>query len=239
VSALCRSDAAYVLGALAPADRRDFEDHLRDCAECRESVQRLAGMPGLLALTTAEAVEDPGPAVPDSILPTLIGRAALARRRRRWLVGGLLAASVAVVFALIGALVREVPEPYSAAGGATTTAAAAPPSGAPSAATTPPAVEQSMTRLLPGPLTASYELSDKRWGTAITVICRYDQEVDPAVAYDLAVIDTEGRLAPAGTWRAVPGATTRIAAATALPRDRIAWLEVRLPDGQPIFRSAP
>ena len=49
----CGSDAAYVLGALSPADRQAYERHLRDCQECQDSVQRLAGLPGLLALTSA------------------------------------------------------------------------------------------------------------------------------------------------------------------------------------------
>ena len=31
-----------------------------------------------------------------------------------------------------------------------------------------------MTQVLAGPMTASLELVDKRWGTAITVVCQYD-----------------------------------------------------------------
>ena len=38
-------DAAYVLGALSPRDRRAFEQHLATCAACREAVAELAGMP--------------------------------------------------------------------------------------------------------------------------------------------------------------------------------------------------
>ena len=40
------SDAAYVLGALSPGDRRAFESTCGDCADCQDSVQRLAGIPG-------------------------------------------------------------------------------------------------------------------------------------------------------------------------------------------------
>jgi hypothetical protein len=88
-------------------------------------------------------------------------------------------------------------------------------------------------------MTASLELVDKKWGTAITVICQYEQDVDPAVAYNLAVIETDGQLDQAGTWLAVPGATSRVSTATAVPRDRIAALEVRLPDGRTVLRSTP
>ena len=86
MSDLCNSDAAYVLGALSPADRRAYEDHLRGCAECQVSVQRLAGLPGLLALTSAEAVEGEGQPIPDTLLPGLIKRVQAERRRRNWLV---------------------------------------------------------------------------------------------------------------------------------------------------------
>ncbi|MBO0869673.1 MAG: zf-HC2 domain-containing protein [Micromonosporaceae bacterium] len=40
---------AYVLGALAPADRSAYQRHLTGCAVCREEVADLAGLPGLLS----------------------------------------------------------------------------------------------------------------------------------------------------------------------------------------------
>ena len=246
MSDICRSwakdsDAAYVLGALSPADRREYEDHLRDCADCRSSVQRLAGLPGLLALTTAAAIEDPEPEVPPTILPKLLERARAERRRRQWVFGGLLAASIAALLVLVGVLVTQQPEQYDeAAEGSASTSSVAPSSGTlPSgtATSTPPAVDQDMTQLLPGPMTASVELADRRWGTSITVVCQYSEQMDSDVAYDLAVIDVEGHSSDVGAWRAVPGANYRIPAATSLTRDRIAALEVRLPDGEPILRS--
>ena len=45
-------DAAYLLGALDPADRSAYEAHLADCRHCRRAVNQLAGMPGLLAPLT-------------------------------------------------------------------------------------------------------------------------------------------------------------------------------------------
>jgi len=35
VSEICHSDAAYVVGALSPADRAAYEEHLRGCEQCR------------------------------------------------------------------------------------------------------------------------------------------------------------------------------------------------------------
>ena len=56
---LAHSDAAYVLGALSPAERLEYERHLPTCASCRRSVAQLAGMPGLLARVPVESVEEP------------------------------------------------------------------------------------------------------------------------------------------------------------------------------------
>ena len=42
-------DAAYVLGALSPVERREFEEHLAGCPTCQAAVSELAGLPGLLA----------------------------------------------------------------------------------------------------------------------------------------------------------------------------------------------
>ena len=193
---ICQSDAAYVLGALSPADRRAFEDHLRDCAECRESVQRLAGMPGLLALTTAETLQDSGPPVPDSLLPGLLARADAARRRRGWFVGGLLAASIALLLALAGTLDRCGRPPRTPRRGvpARAVSASATPAPTNTAPTTAETEEpEPMTQVLAGPMSASLELVDKKWGTAITVICKYDGTVDTSTAYDLAVVDTDGQ----------------------------------------------
>ena len=238
MSDFCRSaesgnDAAYVLGALSPADRRDYEDHLRDCAHCRASVQRLAGMPGLLALTTAAAVEDPEPEVPPTILPRLLERARVERRRRQWRFGGLLAASLAALLVLAGVLlVQQSNEPNPTADGAVTT----PSSSQAPTTTAAPNVTGEMTQLQPGPMTASIELTDRRWGTSITVVCHDDEAIEPGVSYDLAVIDIDGMSNDVGAWRAVPGANYRIPAATSLSRDQIAALEVRLSDGHPILR---
>ncbi len=73
-------DAAYVLGALSSAERRDFERHLHSCPRCTEAVSELAGMPGLLARVDPDDVAAllavdaaPSPTAPNdtgSIAPT-------------------------------------------------------------------------------------------------------------------------------------------------------------------------
>ena len=47
-------DAAYVLGALSPVERREYEEHLAGCPACQAAVSELAGLPGLLAQVPPE-----------------------------------------------------------------------------------------------------------------------------------------------------------------------------------------
>ncbi|MCV7233282.1 carotenoid oxygenase family protein [Mycobacterium branderi] len=65
-------DAAYVLGSLSAAERREFETHLGACASCRQAVDELADMPALLALLSPDEVaaldEQPAHAAPLLVL---------------------------------------------------------------------------------------------------------------------------------------------------------------------------
>src|SRR3546814_8313908 len=79
-------DAAYVLGALSPADRRAYEDHLTECDECRRAVAELAPTVGLLSRVPAERARamdgtpaDPPPGLRDGLLlrARQVGRAHL------------------------------------------------------------------------------------------------------------------------------------------------------------------
>lgn len=47
-------DAPYVLGALAPDQRLEYEAHLSECAECRLAITDLSGLPGLLSHVPGE-----------------------------------------------------------------------------------------------------------------------------------------------------------------------------------------
>lgn len=247
---LCRDDAAYVLGALSPADRRAYEDHLRDCAACQASVRGLAGLPGLLALTSADVLAGAGEPVPPSVLPAVLDRVVRARRRRRWLVGALAAAAVVVLVVAVGAVARPAPAVVAAGPGATGTGSPAgdPSSGPPatgstsSAATSPGPVPDEtvpLAQVTPGPMTATLELADRRWGTSITVVCSYAADMDDPVPYDLAVVDLAGHESSAGSWSGVPGVTARIPVATALPREQISAFEIRLADGRTILQGTP
>ncbi|QAY63910.1 hypothetical protein ET495_12460 [Xylanimonas allomyrinae] len=55
-------DGAYVLGALSPAERDEYEDHLRRCAACARAVAELGELPPLLGMLSAV---DAGVRMPD------------------------------------------------------------------------------------------------------------------------------------------------------------------------------
>jgi carotenoid cleavage dioxygenase-like enzyme len=52
-------DAAYVLGALSDADRREFEAHLDGCTPCRTAVAELTALPPLLSVLDYDQVVAP------------------------------------------------------------------------------------------------------------------------------------------------------------------------------------
>jgi anti-sigma-K factor RskA len=104
---------AYVLGALAPADRAAYERHLVSCKSCRENVAQFAGLPGLLGRLDATAAMGLGeePPAPPLLLDSILNRARTERQRAgqrtRWRRAGalLLAACLAVLAGLgVGAV---------------------------------------------------------------------------------------------------------------------------------------
>jgi anti-sigma factor RsiW len=63
-------DGAYVVGALGPAKRLAFEQHLAGCPDCVRSVRELAGLPGLLARIDPSVLEDSPVADPVPVATT-------------------------------------------------------------------------------------------------------------------------------------------------------------------------
>jgi putative zinc finger protein len=99
----------YVLGAIDPVERAQVDEHLATCADCREELASLAGLPAMLrkvpvveAERLAAAEREPGLAgVPSpEMLPSLVARTANVRRIRRW--RGLAAAAAVALVAVAG-----------------------------------------------------------------------------------------------------------------------------------------
>lgn len=151
-------DAAYVLGALTPADRRTFEEHLLSCELCRVAVAELAPLPGLLARAAAPESDLPDPYAhvvsPRADLADLVARRADRERRTSRVRRGL--AAVAVAAAMVLAVVLVVPRGGEAPG----------PTAAPDATVT-------LVQAADVPLTANVRLTSVAWGTRIAMECDY------------------------------------------------------------------
>ena len=221
-------DSAYVLGALSPAERREYEEHLESCDACRRSVAELAPMPGLLARLTPDRAtalldEEAGPAgAPRPELLDAVRREGRRRRiRRTRLRIGIAAAAAAVV--LVAVLV-------------------------PLAVLRPAAVGETVAfeAVADVPVSATAVLTPVGWGTRIDLDCRYESSGSrdaPGAAADgwpyvLVVVDRDGTRSEVSSWRAMPGATARLQAGTAVALDDIASLEIRTVAGGDVLLSA-
>jgi hypothetical protein len=224
-------DGAYVLGALSPAERAEFERHLAGCDECSRGVQELAGLPGLLARVSPELLEDP-PAdepVPDTLLPSLVREVRRTQRRRMLVVAGVAAAATLVVVggsvAVTQAIRGDDEPPVTAA--------------PPSATVTPPS-GQAMTPVGQDTTEGEVALTQVLWGTRLDLTCSYQEDEasqgPTGPTYAMFVSTREGRWERVATWKGLPGKTMKLAAATAMDRADIASVEVRTAAGRTVLR---
>ena len=202
-------DAAYMLGALAPAERHRYEEHLSGCDSCSAAVRELAGLPGLLARLPAHQVatleaDGAGPAVPDTLLPALVRRVGRERRRSRLRIG--LAAGVAAASVAVGGVlaVQHLTRPES-----------------------PPYPTIQLQAVGGHPVHGTARLIPWTWGTTIRLTCYpLDSGGSSGEIYTLYAIDPSGRYHVVSTWQSRPEDVT-IPGGTALPTDDVMALEVR------------
>ena len=226
-------DGSYVLGALSPAERLEFEEHLAACAECARAVREIAGLPGLLgrvdpAVLEEPPVEDP---VPETLLPALM-RAVRRSRQRRVLATWAVAAAAAAVVAVV---------PFVLGGSGDGRAPSAANQPGVSSSATPHQLQ--MAPVGHAPVRARLAFASVAWGTRLDLSCTYapaDEheryDLPPTVTYGLFVTTREGTVEQVGTWRSVRGRTMRVTAATAATRKDIASVEVRTADGDPVLK---
>jgi hypothetical protein len=210
-------DGAYVLGALSPTERREFERHLEICDRCRQSLGELSGMPGLLGRVEPERafalldVEAAAPAPTPPAPVDLVERIERAERRRRTrrlrIVSAIAAVAVVAAAVTVPTVIAAQPHPDVAVALAKTTAS---------------------------PLSAEVQLTNVAWGTRIEMHCAYgtrndwaDPSDEGSWDYALWVVDRDGQASQVSTWKATSGSQVRLTAATAVPLDRIASVQVR------------
>jgi len=223
-------DAAYVLGSLAPAARREFETHLEGCERCQTSVAELSGLPGLLARVDAdrafellERADDQAPEdVPIAPLPAdLVARiqrrdATRRSRRRTSLLLGLSAAAVIAAGIAIPVSIASAPHPT---------------------------VSTALSQVVSSPLSAQVELTSVGWGTKIEMSCRYD-DIDSGAPqstrwdYALWVVQKNGSASELSSWSAANNSVVTLSAGTSVPVAEIASVQVRsVGDGQVLLES--
>ena len=209
----CDSAAAYVLGALPATERVAFEQHLAECADCRQTVAGLAGIPGLLSRVSPEDLADPVP-VPDTLVPRLLRAVRRSTVRRRLVVGTLSAAAVLVAITGTAVVVHR----SSDNGGLPMTA---------------------MSAVVASPVTASAALVTHPWGTEITMECSYADSSEWSRPYDLVAVNDQGEERTLATWVVGPSRRAEVSGSVPWPRDHIARVEIRATSGQPLLRLSP
>lgn len=191
---------AYVLGGLAADERRKFEEHLDECAQCRSEAADFAPLPALLSKADPADLE-PEPQLYGSDALTL--REALAarnssrRRKRRIRVGSAVAAVAATV--AIGVVVIPASEPSPPGSGTFAMHSAA-------------SNAIGMVTLVPKP-----------WGTAISLDL---QQLPPHGVFTLRTMDDDGRMHPAANWAATPNGVGRVEGATSIPMPKLRKLNI-------------
>jgi len=192
--------AAYVFGALDPAEKAQFETHLATCDACTAQVAEARGLTSMLAdIGEAEVTAE----VPDTLLPGLLRRASSSRRRQRWLTTGL-AAGVAACLVTIAILAW----PSNPAQHVDRTVA--------------------LTAVVTSPVRASAELTQTSSGTKIRLHCTYTGRSgsEPTALYWLVVTDKHGNPTKLSNWRLGPGEDQVFEATTGLSEDQIDHIDV-------------
>lgn len=225
-------DAAYVLGSLPAAQRREFEQHLSTCSSCQRQVAALSGMPTLLALNREENAEGFTPTheatLPESV-PLYAGLAAqLARHRRRFTVA--MAAAAIILAGTTAAITTGL------------NSGTAPPPSAVSSATS--SVSLTFAGTSPQGLSATGTLSSYPWGTHISWHCRYAAAAqypgDPAGQdYVLVMVSASDVETTVASWTAGPGSEATPTASTSTPAQSIARLDIRDSSGATLLSAAP
>jgi hypothetical protein len=220
---------AYVLGALEREERAGLEAHLGTCEVCREELDRLAPLPGLLSRLTLDEAEVLETAEPESSAEPLAGaprperaysaapleRALfeVARQRRRSRLMRAVAAAAALVIAaavvtggqlLGGGDGGEGPSPLTAAASDLRTG-----------------------------VHGAAELTPEPWGTRVELRLA---GVRPGQRCLLVARSAGGRSEVAATWRAGYLGTAEVPGAVAIPAERLTSLDVVTPGDRVLVR---
>ncbi|NYG07328.1 hypothetical protein BJ986_001815 [Phycicoccus badiiscoriae] len=252
-------DAAYVLGALAVAERREYEEHLAGCPVCRAAVAELAGLPGLLAqLPPGEVLAMDHDVLdlelPASLMPALPSQP-VRTARRAWLVPLTAAAAALLIGGVGGYAASNAGRDGAPAPGATSNAGSTRPGLVAGGRLAFSAVEPSL-------MTAVVDVVPTASGTELRVECQYARQTGSAaggsgaggsgaggsgaggsggdyrVDYAIWVVDRAGQATELRDWTARPDRIMHPVGVSTLPVARIAAVEIRQVDtGHTVMRA--
>ncbi|OAV59375.1 anti-sigma factor family protein [Enteractinococcus helveticum] len=210
-------DAAFVLGALTPADRHDYEHHLEQCSICRDAVGELVPLPGLLARITQPPSQKPEQPAPADLMEGLLLKQAQHRTRRRALLGriAVAAAVLALVIGIPATLLVRTPD-------ANVSVALA------------PAANTYTT------MSVDIDLEPASWGTRLAIECAYPPNSGYSYQspwYGLLVTDNTGTTTQVSTWQAVSDDVVNLESATAVDLEDIASLSVVTSTGDTVLTA--
>lgn len=209
--------AAYVLGALDPADRERFESHLAGCPSCTSTVRDFTELPGVLAHAPVEDLFTE--AAPPSLLPNLVAKARKQRRRRSLRM--VLATAAAVALFVVGGFVAvDVLTPPVAT----------------------PTLDVALEPLNSVPITSHAGMIAQNEGTRIELSCDEKNSGDSddgggyQAAYRLIVTNVKGDTEVAGSWTGADDGSTRVVLFTRWPPEAIVALEIQTLSAEPVLR---
>jgi predicted anti-sigma-YlaC factor YlaD len=116
----------YVVGAIDPAERAVVEEHLAECASCRDELAGLASLPAMLSRVPPADVERlslapsglPDMAEPPAeLLNSLLRKVSAKRRTRMWRGALAVAASAAIAAGTATLVATQLATPQPASGG--------------------------------------------------------------------------------------------------------------------------
>lgn len=225
-----RSIGAYLLGALDPHEHLEMEQHLTECAICRQELVEVAHLPGLLhrltledvtpqtaaqslgpmfqpdiivgALPGATAPIDP-PSLPDATTPITSARSGLRRRhltRSRTLLVAAIIGMVVIAGAMAGRELLADPGQQASSGVTTWSATDA-----------------------AGGIDTTARLASQPWGTDIRLRM---EDLPPGQTCKLVVHARTGAVETAGWWSTNYEAHLSVPASTSIPLSDIDRVDV-------------
>jgi anti-sigma-K factor RskA len=213
---------AYALGALEPAERRAFEEHLEGCPACSDEVRSLLRVHGLLSQLDRTAIDDrPDRHVADAVAARarteqVTEHSDLRSSRRRWRIAALSSVAVALMIGAAGVVLitagDEADSPSWAEG---------------------PIVPAAITSTQAD--TTWISTSARGWGTEIHVDLL---GLPPRPQYQLWVIDDDGVWTQSSTWGPTPSGGADVTGATSVAADALDRIVVTSNDRDEILIDA-